>query len=93
MASTGKWMLSSGAAADANAVVDGFAMKKAKSGMPITIIDHPVNFNYAAGMTPGASLFLSGTVPGGLADAASTGGTKVIARVIAATRIRTKPQI
>lgn len=89
----GKIYRSNGAANDANAVVDGFSMKRAKAGQPVTLIDHPVNFRYATGLTPGKSLFLSGTVPGGLADAASTGGLKVIARTIDPTRIRIKPQI
>jgi hypothetical protein len=47
-----------------------------------------VNFRYGAGLTPGATLYLSGTVAGGLADAASTGGTAPIGFVIDATRIR-----
>ena len=41
-----------------------------------------------AALTPGATLYLSGTTAGGLADAASTGGTGVIGFVVDATRVR-----
>jgi hypothetical protein len=47
-----------------------------------------VHFRYGAGLTPGASYFLSGTVAGGIADAATTGGTAPCAFAIDATRIR-----
>jgi hypothetical protein len=48
-----------------------------------------VEYHYGAALTIGASLFVSATA-GALADAASTGGTTQVARVISATRIRFK---
>lgn len=78
---------STGAAANAAAAVDGFAAEAAAVGEAVTLFTD-VTMRYASGLTPGAKLFLSGTVAGGLADAASTGGTGQVARVIDATRIR-----
>lgn len=77
---------STGAAANAAAVVDGFAAQAASAGQSITLYWH-VNFNYGASLTPGTSLYLSGATAGALADAASTGGTVVVGRIIDATRI------
>jgi hypothetical protein len=86
--SDGKVWLATGAAATAPARVRGFAMGGAAINEPVTLI-HGVNVgSYAAAMTPGADLYLSGTVPGGLADAASTGGLSPIAFAISATKIR-----
>ena len=78
-----------GAAANAAALVDGFALVPAKFGQssPISLYDR-VDLYYPTGKNPGTRLYLSGTVAGGLADAASTGGTIAIAKVIDATRIR-----
>jgi hypothetical protein len=86
-ASDGLVWRSTGAAANAAAKVRGFAFKAAKSGEAVTLY-HDVNFNYGSGLTPGANLYLSGTVAGGLADATSTGGTASIGYVVDATRIR-----
>lgn len=77
----------SGAAANANAQVAGFALTDASSGDAVTLLTHG-NFKYGSGLTPGARYFLSGTVAGGLADAASTGGTSPIAFALDTTRIR-----
>lgn len=77
---------SSGAAANANAKVRGFAAMATKGGEAVTLLKD-VNMHYGAGLTPGADLFLSGTVLGGLADAASVGGTAPIAFAVDATRI------
>lgn len=85
--SDGLVWLATGAAANAAARVRGFAAKPAAAGEPITIM-HAVNFGYVTGAALGADLYLSGTVPGGLADAASTGGTSPIAFVVDANRIR-----
>lgn len=86
--SDGKVWLATGAALTAPARVRGFAMGGASLNEPVTLI-HSVNVGaYAAAMTPGTDLYLSGTVPGGLADAASTGGLSPIAFAISATKIR-----
>jgi hypothetical protein len=72
-----------GAAGTPAAKVDGFAMMDYKVGgtQPMTLY-HGVEVAYgAATLIPGTRLFLSGTVVGGLADAASTGGTGAIATV------------
>jgi hypothetical protein len=78
--------LSTGAAANAAAKVDGYALVAAAVGEAVTLI-FGVNVRYGAGLTPGARVYLSGTVPGGLVDAASTGGTAPIGFVVDATRI------
>lgn len=85
--SDGKIWLSTGAAATAPAKVDGFAAMKAAVGEAVTLL-FDVNLNYAAGLTPGARMYLSGTVAGGLADAASTGGTAPVGFAVDATRVR-----
>ena len=85
--SDGKIWRASGAAADANARIFGWASDDVKAGYPITIWDN-VNFYYSTAMTPGTRFYLSGTVPGGLDTAASTGGTVPVAVAIDATRVR-----
>ncbi len=72
---------SNGAAATAAANVDGFADRDVVSGGDITLFRN-TRMRYGTSLTPGASLFLSGTVLGGLADAASTGGTVPVAFVL-----------
>lgn len=86
IASTGKIMKSTGAAANAAAKVRGFALQAAALNEPVTLIDE-VNIRYGSGMTPGADVFLGATA-GVLSDAATTGGTAPIGYVIDATRIR-----
>jgi hypothetical protein len=82
----GKVWRSSGAAVNAAAKVRGFAAMAAKSGEAVTLL-YDVNVRYGATLTPGADYFLSGTVAGGLADAASVGGTGAIAFALDAFRI------
>ena len=83
--SDGKLWLATGAAANAAALAIGVTMfTQVGESAPVY---HGVTVRYATGMTPGARLYVSGTVPGGLADAASTGGTVPVAIVIDATRI------
>lgn len=77
----------SGAALGANARVAGFAFTDASAGDAVTLVTSG-NFKYGAGLTPGTQYFLSGGVAGGLADAASTGGTTPVAFALDATRIR-----
>jgi hypothetical protein len=80
---------SSGAAATANANVHGYAAEDCNSGEAVTLFQD-VTMRYGAGLTPGASYFISGTVLGGLADVATTGGTIPCAHAVDATRIRCK---
>lgn len=77
----------SGAANNAAAKVRGFAAVDTKAGFGVTLLDD-VNVGYGSGLTPGADLYLSGTVAGGLADAPSTGGLTPIAFCFDDTRIR-----
>lgn len=84
--SDGKAWKSTGAAANAAAVVDGFAATAAATGQGVTLL-YNLNFYYGAALTPGAGYFLSGTTAGGLDTVASTGGTVVVARAVDDTRI------
>lgn len=86
--SDGKLWKSTGAAANAAAVVDGFALSAAAAGEALTVA-HGVRLEYGSGLTPGAGYFLSANA-GLLADAASTGGTVVVARAVDATRIEVR---
>ncbi len=83
----GKVWKATGAAANAAARVRGFAAKAAAVGGAVTLL-RDVNMHYGSGLTPGADYYLSGSTAGGLADAASTGGTAPIAFAVDATRIR-----
>lgn len=74
-----------GAAANAASLAIGVTMFT-KTGESAPVF-HGVTVKYGTGLTPGARLYVSGTVPGGLADAVSTGGTVPFAIVIDATRI------
>jgi hypothetical protein len=76
---------STGTAANAAAVVDGFAAQAYVAGDAATLF-WGVTFNYGAALSPGSFAYLSATA-GALADAASTGGTVPVGRVIDATRI------
>jgi hypothetical protein len=84
-AADGRIWRSTGAAANAAAVVDGFAATNCTVGQGLTLY-HGVNLNYGTALTPGTPYYLSATA-GALADAASTGGTVVIARAVDATRV------
>lgn len=77
-----------GAAANAAAVVEGFAAVAASIGEGVTLYRGDVHMHYGAGLTVGAGYFLSGTVAGGLDTVASIGGTLVVARAITPTVIR-----
>lgn len=85
-ASDGLVYKSTGAAANAAAKVHGWAAQATPVGEAVTLL-HDVNVGYGSGLTPGATYYLSGTVAGGIADAASTGGTGPIAFAIDANRI------
>lgn len=79
---------STGAAANAAAKVNGYAAMDCPSGEAITLF-YNVCFRYGAGLTPGATIFLSATT-GAIADAATTGGTAPIGFVVDATRVYLK---
>jgi hypothetical protein len=87
--SDGKAWKATGAAANAAAAARGVVLLDAVAGDGVTVF-HGVSLRYASGLTPGASYFLSGTVAGGLADAASTGGTTEIAYATDTNRIFVK---
>lgn len=89
-AATGRVMRATGAAAGAAAKVRGFAAEACAAGQAVTLL-HDVVLRYGAGLTPGADYYLSGTVAGGLADAASVGGTAPVAFALDATRIHVMP--
>lgn len=85
--SDGRIWRSTGAAANAAAVVDGFAAENCTAGEALSLY-YNVHFNYSAGaLSPGTPYYLSGTTAGGLDTATSTGGTTVIARAIDASRV------
>lgn len=86
--SDGKLYRSNGTAANAAAVVDGYAACDAAIGDPLTLY-YGIRFQYGSGLTPGSFAYLD-TTAGGLSDAATTGGTAIIGRVIDATRIDLK---
>jgi len=87
MKSDGKWWKATGAAANAAAKAKGMVGLDQKAGEAVTVLRPGCRWNYGTGLTPGAQYFLSGTVAGGLADAASTGGTSVVAFALSATDI------
>lgn len=87
IASDGTVMRATGAAANAAANARGIAAMAAATGEAVTLFRN-VRFGYGAGLTPGANYYLSGATAGALADAASTGGTKVLGFAVDATRIQ-----
>lgn len=77
-ASDGRVYKASGAAANEAASCKGFAAKVASAGEAMTILRNGVHLAYGPNVSgtpsnPGARLYLSSTVPGNLADAATTG--------------------
>lgn len=87
-ASDGKVYQSNGTAANEAAKFDGITPKAYKIGQAVTLYGVGVRARYSAGtLTPGTDLFI-GTVAGSLADAATTGGVRAIARAINASDIR-----
>lgn len=67
--------------------VHGVASEDTASGEAVTLYRN-VRFRYGSGMTPGTSVYLSGTVAGGLDDATSVGNERILGVVIDATRIQ-----
>ena len=85
IAADGTAMRSNGTAANAAAVGFGIAAGDTQAGEAVTLYRN-VAFHYGSGLTPGTPLFVAATA-GGLDNAATTGGTVAVARVIDATRI------
>lgn len=83
----GKVYKSTGAAANAAAVVDGFAATAYASGQTGITLLFGVEVEYGSSLTPGAPYYLSGTTAGGLDTATSTGGVVPVARAMTTTRI------
>lgn len=78
---------STGAAANAAAVVDGFALENVTAGEACTLF-YGVHLKYSdAGLTPGTPYYLSGATAGAIATTTSTGGTTVIAHAIDTSRV------
>lgn len=86
-AADGKVYQSNGVAVAEAAKFDGFAARSALAGQPITLYGVGTRMRYGNALTPGTDLFVD-AVAGGLADAATTGGTTAIARVVDTTDIR-----
>lgn len=85
-AADGKVYQSNGTAANEAAKFDGFTARAVSIGQAVTLFKSGVRFRYGTGLTIGTDLFISATA-GKLADAATTGGIRAIARVINATDI------
>ena len=75
-----------GAAPGEAADVRGFATAAARRGEAVTLA-FDVTMRYGEALPPSDGLYLSATVPGGLADVPSPGGTEPVAYVVDATRI------
>lgn len=86
-AADGNVYMSNGSAANEAAKVHGFAYQSAKSGAAVTLALPGARFGqYAAGMTPGAAVYV-GTTAGRLDTAATTGGTTKIGYAVTATDV------
>lgn len=86
-ASDGKVYKATGAAANEAATCKGFAAKVASADEACTILRNGVHLAYGPNVSgtpssPGARLYLSGTVAGNLANTASTGDNIGVAYVI-----------
>ncbi len=86
IAADGQVYMSNGTAADIAAHVDGFCPAPRVAGEAVTLYGPGTRFRYGTAMTPGDNLYLEVTA-GRLGDAATVGGTSVIARAISATEI------
>jgi hypothetical protein len=84
--SDGKVHRSSGSTAGDAADVRGFATTEAESGRAVSLA-FDVTMRYGEDLPEDRNLYLSGAVPGGLADSPSPGGTRPVAFVVDATRI------
>lgn len=83
-----KWYKANGTAANAAAVVVGFASHTAKAGQKLTVYGKGAKFGGFSGLTPMAKLYL-GTTAGGLDTAPTTGGQNPIAMAVTVEKIVT----
>jgi hypothetical protein len=80
----GKIMRAIGVAAGDAAYVAGYAPDDGgKQNEPITLMTDVVVWYFNTPRTPGARVYLSATVAGGLSDIATTGGTAPIGQIMA----------
>lgn len=86
-ASDGKVYMSNGTAANEAAKLSGWTGKAYSAGQPVTLWPRGVIFEYGAGLTPGARLYVAATA-GRLDTAATVGDTVGVAEVITSTHIR-----
>ncbi len=82
----GRAYRSIGAAPDEAADVRGFAAASVRRGEAVTLV-FDVILRYGEDLPCDGALYLSGTIPGGLADAPSPGGEWPVAFVVDATSI------
>lgn len=87
--SDGMVYMSNGTADNADAVVDGFTGKPYVAGEPVTLYGDGAIFEYAAGLTPGAKLYL-GTTDGRLDTSTTTGDSQGIAKALDAKHIQVR---
>lgn len=85
-ASDGRVYMSNGTVANEAAKCDGFTPKTYTLGEPVTLYGPGTKFEYGTGLTPGADLFVGATA-GRLDNAATTGGTQPVARVLHGGRV------
>ena len=86
-AADGKVYQSNGTAATEPAKFDGMTARAVSIGQALTLFAVGARFRYGTGLVIGTDLFISATA-GKLADAATVGGVRAIARVINSTDIR-----
>ena len=84
--SDGLIYMSNATADDADAAIHGWTTRQANAGEPVTLVGEGARFNYAAGLTPGAKLYL-GATDGRLDAAATVGDTVGVAFAVTATDI------
>lgn len=85
--SDGKVYMTNATATGEAARLAGFTARFTKTGEPVTLFGIGTKFEYATGLTPGASLFLGATA-GRLDTVATTGDAVGVAQAITATAIR-----
>lgn len=86
--SNGEIVRANGSADDVNAQVDGFALRDADQGQPLTLVGEGARIRYNKGgnLTPPNTLYLAAT-DGELDNTSTTGDTVGIARAISAEEI------
>ncbi len=85
---SGEIVRANGSADDVNAQVDGFALRDADQGEPLTLVGEGARIRYSAGgnLTPANTLYLA-AADGELDNTSTTGDSTGIARVISSEEI------